>query len=254
MGPKLRSRNHISHSKISEFLKCPRKFHLHRRLRIPPAFTPSALIFGGAIHEALSVFHQARLEGRKLGEESLMEAYDERWAEEDNEIHFSKDQDAEALREKAEGMIAAYLEDPSLAGLPLAVEESINTCLRDDLPPLLGRIDLLERSEDGGLVLTDFKTASSRRSKDPSQLVLYREALRILGYPGAGEAKLRYVVLLKTREPAVNVQEPKLDGGELGRLLGLYRAAWQSIRNGASHPVPGWWCRDCQWKHKCDQA
>ena len=93
-----------------------------------------------------------------------------------------------------------------------------------------------------------------RRSNDPSQLVLYREALRIPGYPGAGEAEVRYVVLLKTKEPDVDVQEPQLDGGELKRLLGLYRAAWQSIRNGASHPVPGWWCRDCQWKHKCDQA
>ena len=167
---------------------------------------------------------------------------------------YGKDHDAESLREKAQGMIAAYLEDPPIAGRPLAVEESINTCLRDDLPPLLGRIDLLERAEDGGLVLTDFKTASSRRSKDPSQLVLYREALRLLGYPGAGEAEVRYVVLLKTKEPDVDVQVPQLHGGELKRLLGLYRAAWHSIQQGAAHPVPGWWCRDCQWKHRCDQA
>ena len=254
MATQLKTRNHISHTKISEFLRCPRKFHLHRRLRIPPAFTPAALVFGGAIHEALSVFHQARLEGRETDLDELMAAFDGRWNSEDRPIRFGSDEDAGRLREKARGMIEVYLEDPPVAGLPLAVEESLNTCLRDDLPPLLGRIDLLERGEDGGVVLTDFKTASSRRTKDPAQLVLYREALRILDYPGAEDARLRYVVLLKTKEPAIDVQVPELDGGELQKLIALYRAAWHGIQLGASHPVPGWWCSGCQWKHKCDQA
>ncbi len=250
----LKAKQHISHSQINEFLRCPRKYHLHRRLRIQPAFTPSALVFGGAIHEALSMYHQARLEGRELGLEEMMQAYDERWAEVDETVKYKKEADQDSLRKKAERMLEVYLKEPSLAGTPVAVEEKVNTCLRDDLPPLWGRLDLLEETEDGKLVLTDFKTASSRRSKDPSQLVLYREALRILGYPGAEEARLRYVVLLKTKEADIDVQEPDLDGDELQKLIGLYRAAWHSIQNGTSHPVTGWWCSGCQWRHKCDQA
>ncbi|MFP4029673.1 MAG: RecB family exonuclease [Candidatus Brocadiia bacterium] len=245
---------HISHSQINEFLRCPRKYHLHRRLQIPPAFTPAPLIFGGAVHEALAAYHQARLEGQQLGPDTLMEVFDERWMAEERPVRYGNGENKESLRDKAYRMMETYLEDPRGIGPPVAVEEKIDVSLREDLPPVWGRIDLLEQDEDGRLVLTDFKTASSRRSKDPSQLVLYREALRILGYPGVEDAQIRYVVLLKTKEPAIDVQVPELEGGELNRLVGLYRAAWHSIQNGTSHPVTGWWCRDCQWKHKCDQA
>ena len=58
---------HISHSQINEFLGCPRRYHLHRRLGLKPAFCPSPLLFGGSVHEALALYHQARLEGREAG-------------------------------------------------------------------------------------------------------------------------------------------------------------------------------------------
>lgn len=245
---------HISHSRVSEFLRCPKKYHFHYRLRIPPAFMPSALIFGIAVHEAIALYQQRRLEGSRTSEEDMLETFCRRWDSEELPVRYGKNEDEKSLFEKAEGIVRAYLEDPCEAGEPLAVEEKINVRLRKDLPPLRGRIDLLERTGEGDAVLTDFKTASSRRSQDPGQLVLYREALRLLGYPGAGKARLRCVVLLKTKKPGVEVQQLEAGTGELEKLMSLYRETWEAIESGASYPRPDWHCQGCQWSHVCDQG
>ena len=249
---------HISYSKINEFLMCPKKYHLHRRLRMPPAFIPSALIFGISVHEAIALYHQKRLEGVAAGEDDLLETFCRCWdnteQEKDLPVHYGKKEDSGVLFEKAEAMLRAYLDSPQSAGEPLAVEEWIEVSIRKDLPSLVGRIDLLEKTGDGQIVLTDFKTASSRRLQDAAQLVLYREALRLLGYPGAGEARLRCVVLLKTKTPGVEVQDLEAGGGRLEKLMSLYREAWEAIQAGVSYPRPDWQCKSCQWSHVCDQG
>ena len=70
---------HLSHSQVGEFTRCPRKYHLHRRLGLPAAFCPSGLLFGSAVHEALARYHQSRLEGKEAPLEKLLDAYRARW-------------------------------------------------------------------------------------------------------------------------------------------------------------------------------
>jgi ATP-dependent helicase/DNAse subunit B len=55
---------HLSYSQVSEFIRCPRRYHLRRRLGLEPDFVPSALVFGSAMHEALARLHMMRLEGK----------------------------------------------------------------------------------------------------------------------------------------------------------------------------------------------
>jgi len=247
------TKQHISYSMINEFLACPRKYHLHRRLRLPPAFAPAALVFGSAVHEAIACYQQARLEGREAGEEKLQSVFARRWDREEMPVRFNKGEDADSMLDTAIGLISAFMETPADCGTPLAVEQHVKTRLSDSIPELWGVIDLLEETEEG-LVLTDFKTASSRRTQDPAQLVLYKEALKCLGYPGAENAKIRYVVLVKNKKPVIEVQSPEESPRELPKLMSLFQTSWQAIEQGADHPVPSWQCNTCQWQHKCDQA
>ena len=79
---------HLSHSQVSEFVQCPRKYHIHRRLGLAPEFMPSGLLFGSAIHEALALYHQQRLEGKSATEEQLYRAFIEDWDEEQLPVRY----------------------------------------------------------------------------------------------------------------------------------------------------------------------
>ena len=245
--------DHLSHSQVNEFTRCPRKYHLHRRLGLEPEFCPSGLLFGSAMHNALAVFHQLRLEGREAGIELLMKQFRSTWENEDLPVRLKDDQSAESMRSLARRMLHAYLEDRPEDGQVIAVEESFRLQFDENIPSLVGRMDLLEQSDDGELMLTDFKTASSRREPGPDQLVLYRQAVSELGYCQDAEVRTRYVVLTKTKEPDVISFEMETGPDEADRLRSLYRSAWEAIRSGCKFPRPGWWCRGCQWQSRCDQ-
>jgi len=245
---------HLSHSQVSEFLQCPRRYHLHRRLGLAPEFTPSALLFGSGVHAAIARLHQMRLEGQAATLSELLSAFLDRWEDERTPVRYRPAENEKALHRKAEQILKAYLQDPHCAGEPLAVEEPFRIPFGEDIPPVWGTIDLVESTPEGGLVLTDFKTAASRREPAPEQLILYREALKALDYPGAERATVRYVVLLKTKEPDVWATSPEIGPGAAQRLRRLYGAVWKDIESGCSHPKTGWWCAGCQWRRHCDQA
>ena len=254
MGSTLATRVHLSHSQVGEFLGCPRRYHLHRRLGLPPLFTPSWLQFGIAVHEALALYQRRRLEGKPASVEDLVAAYRAAWDSSELPVKLKEGESAADLQEKAGQMLAAYIASPNTTGEVIAVEEPFRIQLPGELPAVEGRIDLVERSADGGLVLTDFKTAASKAEPEPAQLVLYREALRALDYPGGQDAKVRFVVLVKTKTPQVIVYEPELEQSSVGKLTSLYEAVWRDIERGVSFPIPGWQCADCAWQQACDQG
>jgi putative RecB family exonuclease len=245
---------HISHSQITEFTRCPRKYHLHYRLGLLAAFCPSGLLFGSAVHEAIACYHQARLEGRQSSAGELLEAFRGCWESERLPVRFKRGENPQSLLAMGQRILEFYLAHPHCAGEPLAVEEPFRLELSDGLPPVWGQIDLVETHPEGHLVLSDFKTAASRSEPDPAQLVLYREAVRRLDYPGAERSQARYVLLLKTIQPEVVVLEQQVGAGSMEKLGGLYASVWEDIRRGCSFPIPGWCCQDCQWQRHCDQG
>ena len=44
MGTEIKKELHLSHSQVTEFMRCPRKYHLHYRLGLPAEFCPSGLL------------------------------------------------------------------------------------------------------------------------------------------------------------------------------------------------------------------
>jgi RecB family exonuclease len=135
----------------------------------------------------------------------------------------------------------------------LAVEEPFVLQLSDQLPDIQGRIDLAELSTDGSLVVTDFKTAQAKTEPEPEQLVLYRQAARMMALCDDQAVRTRYVCLLKTKEPEVVTFEPEIPDGALEALTQRYTEVWEAIQSGCSFPVTGWWCAGCQWKRYCEK-
>jgi len=251
-GSKTAGAIHLSHSQITEFLTCPRKYHLHRVLALPAAFMPSGLLFGVSMHAALALYNQRRLEGREAGFDELYGEFVNSWDAEQLPVFYKRGDDEAGLKGLAKGMLRSYLARPASSGEVVAVEEPFALGLTGELPQVEGRIDLIERTGDGGCVLTDYKTARSRRVPSPDQFVLYREAAARLGLADAERLRVRYVLLLKTASADVQVVEVPVGPADLERLISIYVSAWREIERGCSFPRTGWWCKGCQWKGYCE--
>jgi hypothetical protein len=157
-------------------------------------------------------------------------------------------------------MLGAFLEHAQAhAGEILAVEEPFEVELAAGLPPLRGRLDLIEITDTPSgkrLQLVDLKTAARRcgaEDIDREQLDLYALAARKAGLPRQFglPLDLRVDVAAKTRAceiiPLAIPPEPKNEA----RLVARARAVWRGMAAGVCYPAPGWRRPDCGYKTAC---
>ena len=260
--------DHLSWSQCKAFAACPLQWWLSRRFA--PKSVASGLMFGSGFHAAVEAYYRAQLQGEALALPDLLAAFDRHWAGELDgrqgraalPIQWSaKEEDAAGARELAERMLAAFLEErerrPSLV---VAVEEPFRIVIGPDVPPLVGRIDLLEiRIDDDGirrLHVVDWKTAAKRPSPSEigsDQLHLYAMAasdmrfVRELNLPLA----LRVEVVTKTKRPEVVTLAVEHSPKDVARLAETIRHYWRAMSAGVHYPVSGWRCSGCGHAARC---
>lgn len=248
----------ISFSAIKEFMMCPQKYYLHRVVKAEPEFLSSALIFGCSIHAAIAYYN----EGRELTTLSeLMEAYDEEWdkmkSKSSCSINYREGESEKKLRVMARRMLRAFLKDPKNSGEPLIVEDWIREKLSDDLPLFIGKVDLVEVNEDFD-VIVDYKTASSKRKQDMTQLILYYYALKKSGKV-EDPVRLKFVIITKEKRPEVYEQVCDFDTEEIEEayenLLKEYLKALEQIEEGKFERTVKneWLCGFCEYGTECLQ-
>ncbi len=242
---------HLSHSQIQEFTWCSMKYCLHRIRGVEPEFVPSSLVFGVSIHEALATYHKGLADGRQTALEELYDVFDRRWGEEPLPVHYSAGKSESGLKAIAHSLLKAYLSEAPLTGQIVRVEEFFRIILHDELPPIHGYIDLIERTPDDQLVITDLKTSSRDGPPGPAQLVLYSQALDAVGLDTESPVRLQYVVLPKKRDSHLSTFPVQVTQEDVDRLTSDYRKVFQAIQEGAFRPRSDKWCGECQWKNRC---
>ena len=253
---------HLSYSQIKRFTNCPLQWRLSREYA--PAFIPAALAFGGGFHAAVEAFYRARLAGRIAGIDELPAAYDRHWVRETSgnnpPVRFTaKLEDAAGMRDLATRMFRAFLADVR-PGEVVAVEESFAVTLAPDLPPVVGRIDLVEIREDADgirrLHLVDFKTAARRptgEDLDSDQLLLYALAAEQAGWAKSFglPSALSFDVTTKTKTPErLSVSVTATQHG-LARLGEKIRQCDRAMRAGVCYPAESWACVSCGYAECC---
>ncbi|MCL2001286.1 MAG: PD-(D/E)XK nuclease family protein, partial [Planctomycetes bacterium] len=261
---------HLSHSQCRSYAGCSLAWWLSRRC--DPEFVASNLIFGASFHAALDAYYQARLEGREAVLEDLLIAFTKHWADElagqqghpPLPVKYTAKEEGEAgMRALAERMLAAFLEhqrqQPSEV---IAIEEHFRVEVDSNLPPLVGRIDLIEIVTGGDgkrkLCLTDFKTAARKPSLDDigmDQLLIYGKAAVGLGLVNAFRLplELRYLVVTKTKNPEVITVPVSSSPRDWPRLAEKIRQCWRGMRAGVVFPSPSWRCSGCGYAKLCGQ-
>ena len=96
-------RPYLSWSQCQTYQLCPQKFCFQYVEQAEPEFTPSSLVFGGAIHSVISFHHEAQLQGVETPEvEKLMDLVRDDLEPTEAPIRFNKDEDQEKIEEKKE--------------------------------------------------------------------------------------------------------------------------------------------------------
>lgn len=239
----------LSFSQVDDYLTCPLKYKLRHVTRVP---TPPhhALVLGNALHQAVAAFHQARLRGVTMTQDTLLEVFAAHWSSEGFLSRHHEEARYAAGRAALERFHADQLRRD--AATSSAVEKPFSVRIGSDV--VRGRYDRLDETPDG-VVVTDYKSSDVREQKKADARA--RDSLQLQVYALAHEAE--------TGRLPVAVQLHFLESGLVGRAVPDARrlhkasdsiaAAAAGIRRGDFAARPDYLaCGYCPYRAVCPEA
>ena len=242
----------LSPSKVASFKDCALAFRFANIDRLPEPPSPAATK-GSLVHRALELLFCEPAPARTLP--AALACLDRARAEFATDPEFvGLELDPEAAAQfaaEAEVLLRRYftLEDPRAVhpiGLELKLEVQVGSLT------LRGIIDRLELDEDGGLVVTDYKSGNVPRViHEPSRLggVHFYAFLceRVLG------RRPSRIQLLYLAEPVAIVAEPSAQSvrGLEQRTAAIWKAVERACENEDFRPRPSPLCNWCSFQDYC---
>lgn len=153
----------LSFSKVSAVEACQRRFYLQYVLHLEPDPVPEYFVKGKLLHSIIAASYQRLSRGLPLDESDQSQIL----AGVHNHEH----------RLHLENAAALHLQNLWQADEILGVELPFVMLLVDDLPPVIGVIDLLLKV-NGSFVVIDHKSGRDFYPPDALQMAIYRQWLR----------------------------------------------------------------------------
>jgi len=234
----------LSYSQIDTFQSCPLKYGYRYVLNVP---TPShhAANFGTSIHETLKNFYQVVMQdSSRATMDLMMEMYEENWIS-----HGYEGKDHEHARKKQGKKM---LEDFYLANsdpwvVPAFIERNFNLKIGDYM--MNGRIDRIDKLDDGFYEVVDYKTGKSKtRLSKENKLQLYVYALACRDVFNIPVSKLSLHYLEDGEKLSLNLSKgyDELDSVRedvLGHIAQMKESDFT--------PTPGFLCSFCDYRLIC---
>ncbi len=245
--------DHLSASQMNLYFQCSLKYKFQYIDKLPKPFKASGLIFGSAIHSAISWFHKNQLTGRNVPVEKLFSIFNADWYGQKVEsvIRYKETETETALLLLGRELLNLYYHQPKAlvkgTEVPFTVP-LVNPRNGENLRMNLeGFIDLLEENDS----IVEFKTSVKTIDlKDVNlQLTAYSYAYEMLY--GKRPRNLRVVNFLKLKKPKMISLEAKNGTIDHQRFFNLAEAALKGIRSGVFFPRHSWWCDGCEFVEPC---
>ncbi len=243
---------HLSHSQINSWLRCPKAYQHRYLLQTPPERSSIHLLFGTAVHDAITAEAQRQLNGepggRKYAQSTFKEMMVAKASITDAELDLSKKTFGEWLA-LGDGLIQAYFDHGPVKNV-VALEQEFQLTLKDGTP-LIGFLDFVVDHGDG-LEIVELKTAA--RSYSDMQVRLAEQATAYAWALGADKraVKVTYIVLVKTKVPKVQVIETVRGPKDVHRFQELTDSVSSGIANGCfprNQSVQN--CSKCEFRDGC---
>ena len=150
--------NQLSYSKIDTFKSCPLKYKFRYLFKIPTPM-PHAANFGSSVHNAINLFYLKLKDGDNPSLELLKDMYEKCW------IGTGYENKAHENTRKLKGleMMEIFYDNEKLGGFKIPAFMERNFRLKIGKIAFTGRIDRIDRLDDGTYEVIDYKTGTSKR-------------------------------------------------------------------------------------------
>ncbi len=148
----------ISYSGLESFSNCPAKYKYQYIDRIKAVKSKEA-VFGTLIHECLKLFHEPS-QPVPLSEDELLKIYTQKW---NSSVYQDKQEEAFAFHQGIEILKNYYVQNQSknfnIVNLESPFEALIKDKDKNEFHQITGRIDRIDKLEDGSFEVIDYKTS-----------------------------------------------------------------------------------------------
>lgn len=168
----------LSYYQIDDYITCPLKYKFVNILRVP-ILEHHTVIYGRAMHEAVSRYYQVKLSGEKIEAVDLISFFQESF---DPQGFLVEKHQEERFTVGKEALIKFYQTQEKNGNLPKFIEKDFSFVFENNR--ISGRFDRIDEEKDG-IVIMDFKTSqikeqkdADKRVKESDQLALYALAYK----------------------------------------------------------------------------
>ena len=238
----------LSYYHIDDYLTCPLKYKYVNILRVP-IMEHHTVIYGRAMHEAVTKYFQFKMAGKKMSIAELLNAFKESF---DPQGFLDEKHQQERSRIGEAALIKFFNENQKRDSTPLYIEKGFSFILEDN--KITGRFDRVDMEPDGPVIM-DFKTseiktkgAADKRTKESMQLALYALAYKNV----FGQLPIR--VELYFLESGL-IGSSRIQEGELERVKDKITEVSRGIRAGNFTATPAYMaCTYCAYNQICPFA
>ena len=256
-----RERKHWSFSALNQFFNvCSLQYAFDRIYKLSKAFTPLPLSFGSAFHRVMEWTALTRLGGSSPDPAEAAALFQDVWGrqlQEDKDIRFEEDGDAETVAAQGRAMCACAAAGIDPEERVVGVSEAFCvplTCAGGETleTPLIGEIDCVVE-KGGARTLVDWKTSGRRWPKDKADRDWQPTAF-IHGFSMKHGLvpDFRFDVVVKNKTPVFEQHMTTRTADDFVRLAEYARLAESMIR--AEHFCPNetsYYCGGCPHQEAC---
>ncbi|HVR87902.1 MAG TPA: PD-(D/E)XK nuclease family protein [Planctomycetota bacterium] len=257
--------DHHSYSAIHTFASmCQLKYRYQYIDRRPQECVADNLVLGTAIDLALKTIDQDLIHGKPPNVAFALQVFrtslERAFSNPELPVASTKGETLESLYEKGKKLIEHYVsrldqDDVLPVELPLYFKVPLIDEKGEALPrPLTGKLDRWVKSQDGGIGIDDWKTAAARWPADKIAKDDQSTAYLLGGEQILGEVPkfFRYVLLLKTKDPAVEPYFAHRTQTDRRRFLRKVTEVDKALKSGAFLPNDeSFTCSTCSFRNAC---
>lgn len=160
----------LSYYHIDDYLTCPLKYKYVNILRVP-ILEHHTVIYGRAMHEAVTRYFQLRMQGKLMELADLLNVFRENF---DPQGFLDVQHQEERLRTGCAALERFFSEEATRKWQPKFIEKDFSFILENNR--ISGRFDRVDE-RDGKTVIVDFKTSNIQKQKDADKRA--RESLQL---------------------------------------------------------------------------
>jgi putative RecB family exonuclease len=249
---------HFSASQLICYLQCPLQYHFQYEMGIAWDKTPSAVLFGSAIHKGVEAINKGLMNGGvDMALAKTEFAID--WKDGTSKEEIAWKEDPSELYQKGAPLLELYA-DEMKGQKPTEVELPFRLPLVDPKTGLfikqrdfVGKIDAIFTDDTIVEIKTTSRSPAQQEVDQNTQITFYSWAYRMLY--GKPEKVIKVVNLVKTKDPKVVVVETQRTERDHSWLLATTFQVLRAIENKLFYPNPigGFGCFNCQYQQHCKE-